>query len=274
MSVARQILRQKEHDGIIVPYIKESGFVVYTTPSELERKDSGTPKMLSDALADIAASSPKDTVMTEEMGDALAAAATPGAVKPSKLARMRREAGEKKERKDRRPEVVVEPLESPEVPSTPEPEKPEVKKEEKPKKAPAKKKPAKKEEKPKKAPTKKKPAKKEEKPKKAPAKKKPAKKEDKPKKAPAKKKPAKKEDKPKKAPAKKTKVKKPELTDIDGVGPATAESLKAGGFKTVASLSKASIDKLSKKVDGVAETTATQYIESAKKLMAEYEKAK
>ncbi|TFF96769.1 DUF4332 domain-containing protein, partial [Candidatus Thorarchaeota archaeon] len=153
------------------------------------------------------------------------------------LARKRREAGEKKERRDKRPEVIVEPLE--------EETKPEVKPEPEP-------------------------PKKEEKPKKKAPKKKPAKKEEKPKKKAPKKKPAKKEKKTKK----KAKVKKPDLTDIDGVGPKTADSLKAGGFKTVAALSKASVEKLSKKVDGVAETTATQYIESAKKLIADYEKAK
>jgi histone H1/5 len=110
MSVARKILREKEVEGIVVPYIREGGFVVYTTPSELEKREGGAPIMVSDALEEVASSVPKKPVITDEMDEALAAASSPDIVKPSKLARQRREAGEKKERKDSRPEVIVEPL--------------------------------------------------------------------------------------------------------------------------------------------------------------------
>ena len=110
MSVARKILREKEVAGIVVPYIREGGFVVSTTPSELEKREGGAPIMVSDALEEVASSVPKKPVITDEMDEALAAASSPDIVKPSKLARQRREAGEKKERKDSRPEVIVEPL--------------------------------------------------------------------------------------------------------------------------------------------------------------------
>lgn len=124
MSVARRILREKEAKGELIPYIRESGFVVYTTRSEMEKRQGGVPVMIADALAEVASSVPERPVITEEMDEALAAAATLGAVKPSQLARKRREAGERKERKDMRPEVVVEPLaiaEHPRIPIT-EPE--------------------------------------------------------------------------------------------------------------------------------------------------------
>ncbi|MCK4566516.1 MAG: hypothetical protein KAU48_04320, partial [Candidatus Thorarchaeota archaeon] len=138
MSVARKLLRDKEAKGDLVPYIREGGFVVYTTPIEMEKKDGGVPVMTSDVFKDIASSVSSKPVITEEMDEALHAASTPGAVKPSKLARKRRELGERKERKDERPQVVIEPLED--------------KKEEEPEPKPAvaKKKPAKKEAKPKK----------------------------------------------------------------------------------------------------------------------------
>jgi hypothetical protein len=195
MSIARKILREKEVEGVVVPYIREGGFVVYTTPAEIEKREGGAPIMVADALEEVASSVPKKSVITEEMDIALAAVSSPELVKPSKLARKRREAGVKKERKDTRPEVIVEPLES--VPPQPEPV---VAIEEKPakKKAPAKKKkaPAKKKEAPKKKPAKKKEAPK----KKAPAKKKKA--EEK-KAAPKKKAPAKKKAEEKKAAAKK-----------------------------------------------------------------------
>ncbi len=165
MSVARKLLRDKEAKGDLVPYIREGGFVVYTTPIEMEKKDGGVPVMTSDVFKDIASSVDSKPVITEEMDEALHAASTPGAVKPSKLARKRRELGERKERKDERPVVVVEPLEG------------EKKEDSEPELAvAAKKKPAKKEAKPKKEAAKKKPAKKEAKPKKEAAKKKPAKK--------------------------------------------------------------------------------------------------
>ncbi|MFW9789466.1 MAG: hypothetical protein ACFFE1_17500, partial [Candidatus Thorarchaeota archaeon] len=146
MSIARKILRDKEVEGVIVPYIREGGFVVYTTPSELEKRERGAPIMVADALEEIASNVPKEPVITEEMDIALAAASNPDVVKPSKLARKRREAGEKKERKDTRPEVIVEPLE----PIEPQPA-PVMEIEEKPKKKAA---PKKKSEKKKAAPKK------------------------------------------------------------------------------------------------------------------------
>ena len=199
MSVARKILREKEANGELIPYIRESGFVVYTTRAELDKRERGAPVMIADALEEVASSVPEQPVITEEMDEALTAAGTPEAVKPSKLARKRREAGERKERKDMRPEVIVEPLdvaETTRVPiSEPEPKKATEKKEEKPKKTP-KKAAEKKEEKPKKASTKA-AEKKEEKPKKTPTKA-AEKKEEKPKKTPTKA-ADKKDDKPKKA---------------------------------------------------------------------------
>ena len=135
MSVARKILREKEVEGIVVPYIREGGFVVYTTPSELEKREGGAPIMVADALEEIASSVPKQPVITGEMDVELAAASNPDLVKPSKLARKRREAGVKKERKDTRPEVIVEPLDTPE----PQPEPAAEVKEKAPKKKPAKK---------------------------------------------------------------------------------------------------------------------------------------
>ncbi|MFW9926058.1 MAG: hypothetical protein ACFFDM_04745, partial [Candidatus Thorarchaeota archaeon] len=193
ISIARKILREKEAEGLVIPYIREGGFAVYTTPAELEKREGGAPIMVADALEEIASTVPKETVITEEMDVALLAAGAPGAVKPGKLAWKRREVGEKKERKDTRPEVIVEPL----APV----EKSEESLIEEPKKAlPKKKAPAKKEEK-KEAPKKKAPAKKEEK-KEAPKKKTPAKKEEK-KEAPKKKAPAKKKADEKKSAKKK-----------------------------------------------------------------------
>jgi hypothetical protein len=217
MSVARKILREKEAKGDLIPYVRESGFVVYTTPAEIHKREGGVPIMISDALEEVASSVNAEPVITEEMELALSAAGTLGAVKPSKLARKRREAGEKKERKDTRPEVIVEPLEgaplrSPDVVFEPPkaliekavmPKKIVEKKEEKPKKVAPKKAAEKKEEKPKKAAPKKATEKKEEKPKKAAPKKAAEKKEEKPKKAAPKKAAGKKEEKPKKAAPKK-----------------------------------------------------------------------
>jgi len=212
MSVARRILREKETKGELVPYVRESGFVVYTTPAEIHKREGGVPIMISDALEEVASSVSAEPIITEEMDLALSAAGTPGAVKPSKLAWKRREAGEKKSRRDARPEIIVEPLEGapmrgPEVAFEPpkaasvevtESKKTAARKEEKPKKEAPKKEAAKKEEKPKKeAP------KKEEKPKKEASKKTAAKKEEKPKKEAAKKTAAKKEEKPKKEASKK-----------------------------------------------------------------------
>ena len=199
MSIARKILREKEVEGVVVPYIREGGFVVYTTPSELEKREGGAPIMVADALEEVASSIPKKPVITEEMDEALAAASSPDQVKPSVLARKRREAGERKERKDTRPEVIVEPLAA--VPPQPEPELEVVKKSAEKKAAP-KKKPTKKE-----AP-KKKPAKKKAEEKAAP-KKKPTKKKAEEKAAP-KKKPTKKKAEEKAAPKKKPATKKAE----------------------------------------------------------------
>ena len=205
MSVARRILREKEAKGDVIPYVRESGFVVYTTPAEIQKREGGVPIMISDALAEVASSVSAEPVITEEMELALLAAGTPGAVKPSMLARKRREAGEKKARKDTRPEVIVEPLDialvrGPELAfeaaksvaasgTAPVEEVPEkATEEEKPKKEAPKKVAAKKEEKPKKEVPKKAAAKKEEKPKKEAPKKVAEKKEEKPKKATSKKK--------------------------------------------------------------------------------------
>jgi ribosomal protein S25 len=229
ISIARKILREKETAGMVVPYIKEGGFVVYTTPAEIEKREGGAPIMVADALEEVASSVPKKKTITDEMDVALVAAGTPGVVKPSRLARKRREAGAKKERKDERPEVIVEPLVQPEV-ATPTPEVKTTKKAPAKKKAaPKKKTPAKKKAVPKKkAPAKKKaeekkpakkPVKKKDEPKKkapatkkaAPKKKAPVKKKDEKKAAPKKKAPAKKkaeEKKPAKKPAKKTAAKK------------------------------------------------------------------
>ena len=85
----------------------------------------------------------------------------------------------------------------------------------------------------------------------------------------------KKEVKPEKKPkAEPKKVEKVKLTDIPGVGPKTAESLKEAGFKTVTSLAKADPEKLMEKVDGIGDTLAEQIVEEAGKLVpAETKKA-
>ncbi|MFW9953556.1 MAG: hypothetical protein ACFFD3_03305 [Candidatus Thorarchaeota archaeon] len=138
MSVARRILREKESEGVVVPYIKESGFVVYSTPAEMAKREGGAPIMAADVFEEIAASVPKESIIDEEMEAALAAASAAGtAIKPSKLAYKRRELGERKERKDKLPEVVVEPLPVESTPKSPLPERTEEeipRKEEKPKK--------------------------------------------------------------------------------------------------------------------------------------------
>jgi ribosomal protein S25 len=207
MSIARKILREKEVEGVVVPYIREGGFVVYTTASELAKREGGAPIMVADALEEVASSVPKKPVITDEMDIALAAASRPELVKPSRLTRKRREAGAKKERKDLRPEVVVEPLATVE----PQPEPVEVqkktpKKKAAPKKKPTKKKEAKKKPAPKKV-TKKKVAEKKPAPKKV-TKKKAAEKKPAPKKV-TKKKEAEKKPAPKKVTKKKEAEKKP-----------------------------------------------------------------
>ncbi|MFQ5832226.1 MAG: hypothetical protein ACE5H4_05970, partial [Candidatus Thorarchaeota archaeon] len=129
MSVARSILRAKEAEGILVPYVREGGFEVYTTPADLEKQETERPIMMADALEQVASSVPRTAVITKEMDAQLVAASSMegiGVVKPGRLARQRREVGEKKERsKDRRPEVIVEPLEVPE-PAPVEPAEPKV----------------------------------------------------------------------------------------------------------------------------------------------------
>ncbi|MHA1939377.1 MAG: hypothetical protein ACXABV_10680 [Candidatus Thorarchaeota archaeon] len=234
MSVARRILRQKEAAGVIVPYIREGGLEVYTTPNELERQETDAPIMIADALEEVASSVPKAAVITEDMDAELIAASSAGSVvKPSRLARQRREVGEKKEKsKAKLPEVVVVPLvqetAAEEVPVTPEPKpkpKPKAKTPAKKKAEPKPKKPTKKKAEPKaKTPAKKKveekakPKKKAEPKAKKPTKKK-AEEEAKPKKKttkkaePKPKKTAKKAEekaKPKKTTAKKTTTKKTE----------------------------------------------------------------
>ncbi len=191
ISVAKRILREKEQAGVIIPYIRESGFAVYTTPSAMEDRKAECPIMISDVLEEIASTVPETPVIDEEMEEALAAASIIGIEKPSKAARRRRAAGAKKERKDTRPEVVVEPIEAPEEA------------EEKPKKKATKKKTEEAEEKPKKKATKKKTEEAEEKPKKKATKKKTEEAEEKPKKKATKKKTEEAEEKPKKKATKK-----------------------------------------------------------------------
>ncbi len=180
MSVARRILRQKEADGVIVPYIREGGLEVYTTPNELERQETEAPIMLADALEEVASSVPKATVITKDMDAELIAASSAGSVvKPSRLTRQRREAGVKKEKsKAKLPEVVVEPLAqetAPEpAPVTPEPKpkpKPKAKKTAEKKAEPKPKKTTKKKAEPKPKKTTKKKAEEKPKPKKTAAKK-------------------------------------------------------------------------------------------------------
>jgi len=146
MSIARKILKDKETEGVIVPYIHESGFVVYTTPAEIEKRDGGKPIMIVDVLEEIASSVPKRPVIAKEMDIAPSAASAAESAKPGKLARQRRALDDRKvKEKARQPEIVVEPLaetaESPtaEVPK-PEEKKPKKKAEAKPKKKVTKKK--------------------------------------------------------------------------------------------------------------------------------------
>ncbi|MDF1540736.1 MAG: helix-hairpin-helix domain-containing protein [Candidatus Thorarchaeota archaeon] len=270
MSVARKILREKESAGVIVPYIRESGFVVYSTPSEIEKRKVSASVLTNEVFDEIGSSVPSASVIDDDMEAALTAASSAGTIiKPSKLARQRREFGDKKERKERLPEVVVEPLEVETPLSIPEKEKIEKPPAKKPAKKADKKSAAKKEDK---KPAAKKPVEKkaEEKPAadKKPAAKKPAAKKPVEKKAdkkPAEEKPAAKKPTAKKPAAEK--AKKLEVSDIAGVGPKTAEALREGGFKTVAAISKADPAKMAKKIDGVSEAKAKQYIESAKQLI-------
>ncbi|MBD3404892.1 MAG: 50S ribosomal protein L32e [Candidatus Lokiarchaeota archaeon] len=67
-------------------------------------------------------------------------------------------------------------------------------------------------------------------------------------------------------------TKKPKLSDIPGVGPSTADSLKEAGFKTVLKLSQADPKELAEKVSGVGPATAKKMIAAAKKLLPEESK--
>ena len=124
MSVARSILRAKEADGTLVPYVREGGFEAYTTPADLEKTETERPIMIADALEKVASSVPKKAVITQEMDAQLVAASAVegvGIVKPGRIARQRREVGVKKEKsRPKLPEVVVEPLEA-EPPASGEP---------------------------------------------------------------------------------------------------------------------------------------------------------
>ncbi len=123
MSIARKILKDKEREGLIVPYIHESGFVVYTTPAEIEKRDGGKPIMIVDVLEEIASSVPKRSVIAKETDIAPSAASAAESAKPGKLARQRRALDDRKEKeKARQPEIIVEPLEEFPTAEVPKPE--------------------------------------------------------------------------------------------------------------------------------------------------------
>ncbi|MCK4484684.1 MAG: 40S ribosomal protein S25, partial [Candidatus Thorarchaeota archaeon] len=129
MSIARRILKDKETEGVIVPYIHESGFVIYTTPAEIEKRDGGKPIMIVDVLEEIASSVPKRPVIAKEMDIALGAASSAESAKPGKLARQRRALDDRKEKeKARQPEIVVEPLAESPTSEVPKPEEKKPKK--------------------------------------------------------------------------------------------------------------------------------------------------
>ena len=129
MSIARKILKDKETEGVIVPYIHESGFVVYTTPAEIEKRDGGKPIMIVDVLEEIASSVPKRPVIAKEMDIAPGAASVAESTKPVKLARQRRTLDDRKDKeKARQPEIIVEPLAETAESPTAEVPKPEEKK--------------------------------------------------------------------------------------------------------------------------------------------------
>lgn len=112
MSVARSILAEREANGSLVPYVRDGGFVAYSTPAEMEKRQSGRAVLIADALEEVASSVTHESLMTDQVETALAAAASMAVVKPGKIARQRREFGERKEKtRDRRPEVLVQPLE-------------------------------------------------------------------------------------------------------------------------------------------------------------------
>ncbi len=112
-------MRKKEKEGLVVPYLREGGLVAYTTPAEIQADRHERHIRISEVLEEVASSATPSSVITEEMETALAAASIES-IKPSKLARQRREAGTRKERaRDRRPEVIVQPLEGEAEPPTP-----------------------------------------------------------------------------------------------------------------------------------------------------------
>ena len=129
MSIARKILKDKETEGVIVPYIHESGFVVYTTPAEIEKRDGGKPIMIVNVLEEIASSVPKRPVISKEMDIAPSAVSAVESAKPGKLARQRRALDDRKvKEKARQREIVVEPLTETAESLTAEAPKPEEKK--------------------------------------------------------------------------------------------------------------------------------------------------
>jgi len=135
MSIARKILKGKEKEGVIVPYIHESGFVVYTTPAEIEKREGGKPIMLVDVLEEIASSAVKRPVISTETDIAPSAASAAESAKPGKHARQRRALDDRKEKeKARQPEIVVEPLEDSPTAEAPKPEVKKPKKKVTPKK--------------------------------------------------------------------------------------------------------------------------------------------
>jgi hypothetical protein len=117
MSIARSLLAEREAKGSLVAYVRDGGFVAYSSPAEVEKRQTGRPVLIADALEEVASSVTHERLMTDEIETALAAAASIAALKPGRIARQRREFGERKEKtRDRRPEVVVEPLEGEEGP--------------------------------------------------------------------------------------------------------------------------------------------------------------
>ncbi len=230
LSVARRYLREKESEGVVVPYIREAKFVAYTTPAELERRQTDRPVMISDVLKEIASSVPERPVITDEIDAALMEAASMTAMKPSRIVRHRRELGARKERsRDRRPQVVVEPIEGEE-----EEEPKEEKKKRGAPKAGARKAPAR--------PAR--PAKKSAPPAEAPS-------------APP-------------AQAKKTTKKRApriDVSEIAGVGPALKKKLSDAGYATVAKLARAKPETVAEKVSGVSEERARRLVALAQELL-------
>ncbi len=61
------------------------------------------------------------------------------------------------------------------------------------------------------------------------------------------------------------------VTDLDGVGPKLLEALKEGGYETVGSIAKATLDELTQ-VKGVGEKTAKKLLEGAREMVERLEK--